>query len=746
METMKQKLMLWIIAALLCVAGAMAVVTPAGNNLPLANSASDPTCVGQYIFYNESTPAPLYYINVSANSGRGELGLYNYSNLAPLGNSTLLLRHAYFNGVMLYPQTTYIVLACKNTSTFVYTNAASPITSGKTVFNGTCYGFSCSSGTVNMYEIQGWAYNKTANVTLTVNMLNSFDNGTIPSYSIVVYNSTMSVTGSSSVSVPLGTYEINVTIPGFLQNQTHHTVNVVGDTTYTNYSLQSLFNVTVTEAITGNVLSGFNASTSKSFNTTAGSSVLLVTNNTAQAVTVTKAGYLPASASFTASTGTITPVNLTLGSFILTINASENQSGALITNFTIILNNSVYSYSITSNTTSGKLNFTLIGGNYSIFINASGYAYATRNISLTNASYYPNETFHLFQTNSFSINFRDEITMATINNVSLDLISGLYANNYSTTNGTLFLALLTPENYTMRYQSNGYNQRFYFVTLEDRDNQQITLYLLQNTSSDDITVNLLDQNNNKVQGATIYAYRYDLTTNSYKLVEMAMTNSEGQTMMHLQLNFEFYKFVIVYNGEVVFTSSPSYLTSNILNFQIVIGEQFGTDEYAYVSSTGNVDFNNVTDTFSFDFLTPSATRGCLKVYKTSFGRRSLLGSQCIEAISGSTAINITRQNDTTFSGYGYVYFNNVEVLIDSASHTFVSTPTIADDEALFWMIFIHFILLGIFLFDPTLALLTQAIPPILFRIANFISIGWDVIIAWACFWLVIAFIVMRNSK
>jgi hypothetical protein len=78
---------------------------------------------------------------------------------------------------------------------------------------------------------------------------------------------------------------------------------------------------------------------------------------------------------------------------------------------------------------------TIKGNSYNLTVDAQGYEITdyVKNAVVN----YNNHTFSLYTTNSFNISFYDEVSLTLMNgkNISLEIISDSFANNYTTENG-----------------------------------------------------------------------------------------------------------------------------------------------------------------------------------------------------------------------------------------------------------------------------------------------------------------------
>ena len=378
-------------------------------------------------------------------------------------------------------------------------------------------------------------------------------------------------------------------------------------------------------------------------------------------------------------------INITTNT-LLNITA-KTISGAAIQNFTIRSQNSLYSLNTTSNTTNNYLEINQIRGNISLIIDAEGYStnFSTANIQVNTPNY--TYQFTLYETNTFNITFYNQANptvLLTGINISLDLISNLYAQNYTTDNGTLYIPLLVPETYTMRYYSNGFTTRFYYFTLNNRSYEEIKLYLINSSSSYNFTVYIVNQVLNPVEGAVVKNLKYDLATNSYLVQEIGTTDVAGKTTFTVTYNNEFYKQIVEYpSGTFKKMTNPDYIDTPSVVIPISLGDNNIVEEVInYDGINGMLVFNNVTDNFRFDWSDTSlvASEYCLEVYRMTGLAKTLYNNSCESGASAGTILL------GVANGSGYVYYaeatyfeNSIEKYLTSLYYTY---PTPDADEPL----------------------------------------------------------------
>ena len=421
---------------------------------------------------------------------------------------------------------------------------------------------------------------------------------------------------------------------------------------------------------------------------------------------------------------------------------------AFAVNGSQIMNFSLSSSERNLSTTTGEIyywtNATKI---LNISIDAPGYAVTWALINFTSGSFGA-YNFSLYTTNSIMFYFRDEESNNLVNNVSIELISTPFSNNYSTTNGTLYVDLLSPATYTMRYISNGYFERFYYFTLINRTFTNLTLYLLSNSTGSEVRATVYDENNFEVENVYIKVLRYDLVTNSYKLVEIAKTNFEGQTNLHLILNDEFYQFMIEYPfGTLNKITSPTYIYETTLTFQIVAQSEVGERFYKAQDLTYDLSFNNATNNFRLSYTDSDnlISQVCLKIWKVSATKKVLYNQSCLTSPSGTILLGVTNSSGTTYNAQAYAYFSNPAYYLTGLTHTFEAVA-IAGLYGIFLIMILTIIFaVGIGWWSKSLALILTPLPLMLGSILNIIDLSIGMCISIEIICVIVAYWISRRQ-
>lgn len=289
-----------------------------------------------------------------------------------------------------------------------------------------------------------------------------------------------------------------------------------------------------------------------------------------------------------------------------------------------------------------------------------------------------NITLNASVMNSLNISFRDEENESLLSgiNISIELISDSFAQNYTNNTGNFYVDLLMPENYTIRYSSNGFYERFYYLEITNRTVNDLTLYLLSNSTGSQITLGVFDNTNENVQEAYVRLLRYYISDNSYKVVEMALTNDEGDATLHAVLDDEFYQFLVYQPfSTLVGSSVPSYLRSTTPFIQVDLIDPMGENFDSRNDVIYTMDFNNATNNFRLTFsnLDAEDTTVSLNVYKVSALGKELANSSTTTSSAATLLVYTPQINGTTYIAEGVIDFDGETQILDTFDVSFADT-------------------------------------------------------------------------
>lgn len=492
-------------------------------------------------------------------------------------------------------------------------------------------------------------------------------------------------TGSTVSFRTTGTYNITVYSIGSGNgvsqayfNQTVQNYVFQADQNLTLNTSQALINLSAFQLFTNASITGFNASNGLVQNQTAGTSVIVPANNGSNAISVSVPGNYTRSQTCTVLTPLSTLQCNSTGVYDNIFTVQAIYSGSPVLNFSLLVENASLGGTLYNiSTTNGTLSFPLLQG-YEYLMSAQSSGLLTNNITVPANASSNGINISFFFGQSLNIMFRDELTQEIINEtVTLELISDIFAQNYTTNNGTLFFdVLFVPVNYTLRYRSANYTQRDYYVTITENSLTNLTLYMISFSDSNTVLVNVVDTRGNAVQGAIVKLMRYYVDCNCYRVVEMDQTGYAGQGYFNAEFYEAYYKWAVDYNGVNYFLStSPENLVPK--DGETIVERTFtidlGEDDYEAFNLLNQVGavcaYNSTTSTISFSWNDPSntVTRGCLDAEYISGTQYASVGASCQAASIGGLVLTLSDTNTTKYKYAATLTIAGSEYTIDGCA-------------------------------------------------------------------------------
>ena len=268
----------------------------------------------------------------------------------------------------------------------------------------------------------------------------------------------------------------------------------------------------------------------------------------------------------------------------------------------------------------------LIDGVYNILADCEGYAYQNINITIENLTQSIN--FELYTVNSIKLNFYDVITGDLMNdtNITVQFI-GTSSQTIITSNGTIYIDLLSPDDYTIIFDAEGYRQGSYIFSLIQKSYNPFNLYMQPINDTELLLMTVKDTYGNYISHAQITIQRY--IDDSWITEQIRETDFQGRTEAYFVLTTEFYNFLvsvddITYFGVINSEANKKQIYAEDVNngIEIIINRINDTVIRSYQSLYGittSLTFVNTSNTsgyfrFSWDDSNNEAHDGVLKVY------------------------------------------------------------------------------------------------------------------------------------
>jgi len=248
----------------------------------------------------------------------------------------------------------------------------------------------------------------------------------------------------------------------------------------------------------------------------------------------------------------------------------------------------------------------------------------------------------------------------------------------------------------IRYYSDGYAKELYNIQKADITSNitQLNLYDLNSTDSTEFLIKYQDNTLTTVEGAVIQLLRKYISEDAYETVEAPLTSSIGTAIVHIDLNTNLYKAIVVKDGVVLdIFNNLVFDCENELSGQCT-QNLFGSINPQNSESVENLnDFsysvtsvnNTITTTFSIPSGSPSAVNILLS-QKDMFGNSYL----CNKTVTSSGGSIDCDYNDTIGDSIVTLKINKQGV-----QHAY-SSYNIAEAGSVDWLgnnFFIVFILL-----------------------------------------------------
>lgn len=225
-------------------------------------------------------------------------------------------------------------------------------------------------------------------------------------------------------------------------------------------------------------------------------------------------------------------------------------------------------------------------------------------------------------------------------------------------------------NAIVSYFKTGYDRREYYLTNAElsNDTQNIDLYLAATNATSIFTFLVLDENENPVEDAQIRIQRWDIGTGIFYTVNMIETDQEGKASTNLRLNDAWYRYQVLYEGDLKLQTNPVKETTTSRTLRIVLGSGDPYYDYDFGSLAHLLTFNNATNTFTFTYAdtTGGVVLGCLKIWLVGAMQNEIENNECVSSTSATLSYIATENG--TYIAQGIVQlssnYSNIQQIVD----------------------------------------------------------------------------------
>ena len=262
----------------------------------------------------------------------------------------------------------------------------------------------------------------------------------------------------------------------------------------------------------------------------------------------------------------------------------------------------------------------------------------------------------------------------------------------------------TNESYSIEYH-NILNQTIGNSTVP----KHIPLYNLKEIDTTKFRLNFRDSSYNLAPNILVNIYRKYIEDNDFKLVEIPLTDSNGQTMLNLVRNDIIYNFIMINEGGQIiatFNELRAFCQDFTIGDCVINLAANSTSEPAYdyneefALSISLPVYNNVTERVSINFITDDLTPTTVRmdVFRNNqFGNRSVC-TNSLTAASGTLSCDVSEIVDTDQFLFIYIYVE------DSLASTYTinlsaSTLNFGKSNGAFYAFLLILIIITLFMED-----------------------------------------------
>lgn len=250
----------------------------------------------------------------------------------------------------------------------------------------------------------------------------------------------------------------------------------------------------------------------------------------------------------------------------LLVQLRDGNNNAVINNYTLIISNTSYNYTETFTTSNGNITIGILR-NYDFNITFIP-LFTNYSILSTNFTTIDNSTnfrrFFTFTSNSINISIYNETDKTYINErINIELKSDYLILNYNTSNGKRYIDNIPEGFYNAKFTapSNNFSERIYYISVFNRTNQLLNVYMPMLNGSASISIYLKTIDNNILENGLITIQKQFNTT--WLTIAQKYTDVTGLAVFNL-VNAETYKFIISAEGyttrefelQVYYVNSP----------------------------------------------------------------------------------------------------------------------------------------------------------------------------------------------
>jgi len=430
--------------------------------------------------------------------------------------------------------------------------------------------------------------------------------------------------------------------------------------------------------------------------------------------------------------------------FLLNMTAVTAATGASISDFNITVTSLDYSWSSNYTTSAGYVEVPALIGTYNVSIEAAGFAWqgetAQDAFNITNT----NVEFTLYTKNSFLVTFYDESDSRLINFTSIEIFAygSVDSVNKTTSNGSVYIDLLTPDAYTLSIDPAAYYSSVdKYVTITEHTFQNLTVYLTNSSITDNVTVTVTDEANSAVEGVIVELYKLSLPSNVLILVGSQLTDSNGEAAFKAVLNGPKYSWLVKSGSTVLFESENPL---PILRSEVSIPVSSGFSLNNRWNTLYNTNYLFVKESNTQSKLSWSSNEVTYANITVRHSNGSFVG---FNSTTGAGPLNYFLDNSSNASYVASAYFviDGSEYFLGSLGFLFENNPESFDAAKWLLSLIILLIIAFIALWNPTVMLVFEAVALIALAYTSLLPLSKPIVISLVALLLFLAYLIGREA-
>ena len=257
--------------------------------------------------------------------------------------------------------------------------------------------------------------------------------------------------------------------------------------------------------------------------------------------------------------------------------------------------------------------------------------------------------------------------------------------------------------------------------------QNISLYLLSATESTSFIIKVQDQNFASVSNALVYIQRYYPSDGTFKTVQVAKTDDNGETVGFYQTETADYKHLIIRNGTILLLTNQQKVIGKETPYTLTftVGDMLDAPWGSYIKNPNIysvLSYNDTSKIVSFTYIdiTGASTLGRLTVIKQSSSNYSKSVICNVSSTEPSATLTCDMSGyDGTFIAYGYVESSITDLL----NFIITTARDIFGREGLFMGLFIILVAGFAFIWNPTAGVIAINAAVIFTNLIGFLSVS-----------------------